>query len=196
MMGLEDLRSKLTIMPQDAVLYAGSVRSNLDPFKAYDDDTLWKALEISHLKAAITALKDGLASEVSEGGSNFSAGQRQLLCLTRAVLRKTKILILDEATAACDLDTDDLIQKTIRNVFADTTVLTIAHRINTIMDSDRIMVLDEGRIAEFDSPVNLIAKPESIFRGMAISAGLVSESGEAKTGRVARDLSTADSSDV
>jgi ABC-type multidrug transport system fused ATPase/permease subunit len=196
MMGLEDLRSKLTIMPQDAVLYAGSVRSNIDPFLAYDDDTLWKALEISHLKAAISALKDGLSSEVSEGGSNFSAGQRQLLCLTRAVLRKTKILILDEATAACDLDTDDLIQKTIRNVFADTTVLTIAHRINTIMDSDRIMVLDEGKIAEFDSPANLIANPESIFRGMAISAGLVSESGEAKTGRVARDLNTADSSDV
>lgn len=193
--GLEDLRSKLTIMPQDAVLFAGTVRSNIDPFNAYDDETLWKALEISHMKKAIQALDDGLNAEVAESGDNFSVGQRQLLCLTRAVLRKTKVLILDEATAACDLDTDDLIQKTIRNVFADTTVLTIAHRLNTIMDSDRILVLDHGIIKEFDSPENLIAKQDSQFRDMAISAGLVSESGLIKK-RESQFGSIADSSDV
>lgn len=110
--------------------------------------------------------------EISEGGENLSVGQRQLVCLARALLRKTKVLVLDEATAAVDLETDDLIQKTIRSEFKDCTVLTIAHRLNTIMDSDRVIVLDKGRIAEFDSPANLLSKPESIFYGMCKDAGL------------------------
>eukprot|EP00040_Diaphanoeca_grandis_P037451 m.244078 g.244078 ORF g.244078 m.244078 type:complete len:1509 (+) comp33822_c0_seq1:144-4670(+) len=174
-MGLEDLRSKITIIPQDAVLFAGTVRKNVDPFHAYEDEAIWSALETSHLKKDIQAMPKALESEVTEGGSNFSAGQRQLICLARAVLRKSKILILDEATAACDLDTDDLIQKTIRREFADTTVLTIAHRLNTIMDSNRIMVLDKGKIAEMDSPANLIADRLSIFRGMVASEGLLED---------------------
>lgn len=111
--------------------------------------------------------------EVTEGGENLSVGQRQLICLGRALLRKTKVLILDEATAAVDLETDDLIQRTIRTEFTDCTVLTIAHRLNTILDSDRVIVLDKGNIVEFDSPNNLLQDKNSIFYGMAKDAGLV-----------------------
>lgn len=180
--GLDDLRSKITIMPQDAVLFVGTVRTNIDPFAAYDDATLWDALETSHLKDRIQALEGGLDAEVSEGGSNFSAGERQLICLTRAVLRKSKILVLDEATASCDIETDNLVQRTIRTVFADCTVLTIAHRINTIMDNDRIMVLDKGEIAELDSPRQLLAQKNGIFFGMAKSSGLVDDDGNLISG--------------
>lgn len=114
-----------------------------------------------------------MSYNVSEGGDNLSVGQRQLICLARALLRKTKILILDEATAAVDLETDDLIQKTIRTAFADCTVLTIAHRLNTIIDSDRVLVLDKGKIAEFDAPDSLLQNKSSIFFGMCKDAGLV-----------------------
>lgn len=118
-------------------------------------------------------LPAGLNHEVTEGGENLSVGQRQLICLSRALLRKTKVLILDEATAAVDLETDDLIQKTIRSEFKDCTVLTIAHRLNTIMDSDRVIVLDKGNIVEFDPPATLLQNKQSIFYGMAKDAGLV-----------------------
>ena len=114
--------------------------------------------------------------EVSEGGENLSVGQRQLVCLARALLRKTKVLILDEATAAVDLETDDLIQATIRKEFVDSTVMTIAHRLNTIMDYDRIMVLDKGRLVEFASPEELLGDTKSIFYGMAVDAGLAGDS--------------------
>lgn len=121
----------------------------------------------------ITGLAAGLNHEVTEGGENLSVGQRQLICLSRALLRKTKVLILDEATAAVDLETDDLIQKTIRSEFKDCTVLTIAHRLNTIMDSDRVIVLDKGNIVEFESPEHLLSNRQTIFYGMAKDAGLV-----------------------
>lgn len=170
--GLLDLRSKITVMPQDAVLFSGTVRKNIDPFGLYDDARLWAALETAHLKAHVAGLKGGLDAVVAEGGSNFSVGQRQLVCLARAVLRKTRILVLDEATAACDLETDELIQQTIRREFADCTVLTIAHRLGTIMDYDRILVLDQGNLAEFDTVPNLLAKPNGIFAGMAAAAGV------------------------
>ena len=117
----------------------------------------------------------GLNYEVAEGGSNLSVGQRQLVCLARALLRKTKVLILDEATAAVDLETDDLIQATIREEFSDCTVLTIAHRLNTIMDSSRVMVLDAGKIKEFDTPNVLLNNKKSVFYGMARDAGLVNQ---------------------
>ncbi|XP_076439591.1 multidrug resistance-associated protein 1-like [Babylonia areolata] len=170
--GLHDLRSKLTIIPQDPVVFSGTLRMNLDPFDKHSDEELWQALEHAHLKTFVQGLPAGLAYECTEGGENLSMGQRQLLCLARALLRKTKVLILDEATAAVDLETDDLIQGTIRTAFADCTVLTIAHRLNTIMDYTRLLVLDAGRIAEFDSPQTLLRNPDSIFFGMARNAGL------------------------
>lgn len=109
-LGLHMLRSRLTIIPQDPVLFSGSLRINLDPFEVKSDDEIWKALELSHLKTFVKSLPAGLNHEISEGGENLSVGQRQLVCLARALLRKTKVLVLDEATAAVDLETDDLIQ--------------------------------------------------------------------------------------
>ncbi|NWR31854.1 MRP3 protein, partial [Tachuris rubrigastra] len=169
--GLHDLRSRLTIIPQDPVLFSGTLRMNLDPFNKYSDEEIWKALELSHLKRFVSSQPSMLDYECSEGGENLSVGQRQLVCLARALLRKTRILILDEATAAIDLETDDLIQMTIRTQFEDCTVLTIAHRLNTIMDYTRVLVLDNGTIAEFDTPANLIAA-KGIFYSMARDAGL------------------------
>lgn len=170
--GLHDLRSKLTIIPQEPVLFSGTLRMNLDPFDKYNDEEVWKALEHSHLHRFVSNQAAKLELECAEGGENLSVGQRQLVCLARALLRKTRILILDEATAAIDLETDDLIQSTIRTQFEDCTVFTIAHRLNTIMDYTRVLVLDKGQIAEFDTPTNLIAQ-KGIFYGMAKDAGLV-----------------------
>ncbi|CAL7934381.1 unnamed protein product [Xylocopa violacea] len=171
-LGLHDLRSRLTIIPQDPVLFSGTLRMNLDPFNCHNDDEVWRALEHAHLKSFVKNLPNGLLHEVSEGGENLSIGQRQLICLARALLRKTKVLILDEATASVDLETDDLIQTTIRQEFKDCTVLTIAHRLNTILDSDRVLVLDNGRIVEYDSPETLLHDPSSLFNSIAKDAGL------------------------
>ncbi|XP_061382567.1 multidrug resistance-associated protein 1 isoform X1 [Danaus plexippus] len=171
--GLHQLRSKITIIPQDPVLFAGTLRMNLDPFEVYSDEDIWRSLEHAHLKAFVQGLQAGLLHEISEGGENLSVGQRQLVCLARALLRKTPLLILDEATAAVDLETDELIQKTIRSEFASCTVLTIAHRLNTIMDSTRVMVLDRGQLVEYAPPQQLLQDKNSIFYGMAKDAGLV-----------------------
>ncbi|XP_060696408.1 multidrug resistance-associated protein 1 isoform X2 [Hemiscyllium ocellatum] len=170
--GLHDLRFQITIIPQDPVLFAGSLRMNLDPFDQYSDADLWTALELAHLKTFVSGLPDTLSHECSEGGENLSVGQRQLLCLARALLRKSKILVLDEATAAVDLETDELIQSTIRNQFADCTVLTIAHRLKTIMDYTRIMVLDKGRIVEFDTVSDLLHRKGTFYK-MAKDSGLL-----------------------
>ncbi|XP_051002569.1 ATP-binding cassette sub-family C member 2 [Acomys russatus] len=169
--GLHDLRGKLTIIPQDPILFSGSLRMNLDPFNKFSDEEIWKALELAHLKSFVAGLQLGLNHEVTEGGDNLSIGQRQLLCLSRAVLRKSKILILDEATAAVDLETDSLIQTTIRNEFSQCTVITIAHRLHTIMDSDKIMVLDNGRIVECGSPEELLSNAGPFYL-MAKEAGI------------------------
>jgi ATP-binding cassette, subfamily C (CFTR/MRP), member 1 len=171
--GLHDLRHKLTIIPQDPVIFSGSLRINLDPFGIYSDEQIWQVLEDAHLKQFVAGLEKKLEFECSEGGENLSVGQRQLICLARALLRKSKILVLDEATASVDHNTDELIQQTIRKSFADCTILTIAHRLNTIMDSSRILVLNKGEIAEFDTPQTLLANKSSIFYSMAKDAGLV-----------------------
>ncbi|XP_063223005.1 ATP-binding cassette sub-family C member 3-like [Bacillus rossius redtenbacheri] len=171
--GLHDLRSRVTIIPQDPVLFSGPMRRNLDPFDRLSDEAVWTALEQAHLKDFVKSLPAGLNHEVSEAGENLSVGQRQLICLARALLRKTKVLVLDEATAAVDLETDDLIQETIKLAFKDCTILTIAHRLNTILDYNRVIVLDKGCMIEFDSPENLLKDSSSVFHGMAKDAGLV-----------------------
>nr|CAH7718236.1 unnamed protein product [Callosobruchus chinensis] len=169
---LKQLRTKMSIIPQEPVLFSATVRYNLDPFNAYDDATLWNALENVKLKGYI---KD-LNQEVNEGGSNFSVGQKQLICLARAIIRNNKILVLDEATANIDENTDQLIQAAIRSNFNDCTVLTIAHRLNTITDSDRVLVMHDGQAVEFGPPVELLANQEGAFARMAREAGPEAES--------------------
>ncbi|XP_067676997.1 ATP-binding cassette sub-family C member 2-like [Haliotis asinina] len=171
--GLHDLRSRLTILPQDPMLFSGTLRLNLDPFEKHSDEDLWLALERAHLKGFVSGLNEGLLHECEEGGHNLSVGQRQLVCLARSLLRRTKVLILDEATAAVDMETDDLIQSTIRTAFSDCTVITIAHRLNTILDYDRILVLSAGEIVEFASPTSLLADPDSNFYSLAKDANIV-----------------------
>uniref|UniRef100_A0A8C4XUT6 ATP-binding cassette sub-family C member 5 n=1 Tax=Falco tinnunculus TaxID=100819 RepID=A0A8C4XUT6_FALTI len=165
--GLADLRSKLSIIPQEPVLFSGTVRSNLDPFNQYSEEQIWDALERTHMKECLPMKLD---SEVMENGENFSVGERQLLCIARALLRRCKILILDEATAAMDTETDLLIQETIREAFADCTMLTIAHRLHTVLGSDRIMVLTQGQVVEFDTPSALLANENSRFYAMFAAA--------------------------
>jgi ATP-binding cassette subfamily C (CFTR/MRP) protein 1 len=161
--GLFDLRSRVGIIPQSPVLFSGTIRSNLDPFGDFSDQAIWDALEKCRMKEAVAVMTDGLLSRVAEYGENLSQGQRQLLCLGRAVLKKANILLLDEATSSVDFETDRMIQLTIREAFKGCTVLTIAHRVNTIMDSDKILVMNDGVVAEFDSPEVLLQNKESIF---------------------------------
>lgn len=170
-LGLHDLRQKMSIIPQDPVLFTGTMRKNLDPFQQHSDDDLWNALEEVQLKPVVEELPNKLETVLAESGSNFSVGQRQLVCLARAVLRRNQILIIDEATANVDPRTDELIQKTIRDKFKECTVLTIAHRLNTIIDSDRIMVLDAGRIHEYDEPHVLLQNQEGLFYKMVQQTG-------------------------
>lgn len=171
-MGLEHLRQRLAIIPQDPTLFEGTLRENLDPFNRSTDTELWTALERAHLKDFITSsFSGGLYYKVSSNGSNFSIGQRSLVCLARALLQKSRILVLDEATAAVDVETDELIQRTIREEFKERTILTIAHRLKTVMDSDKILVLEKGRVEEFGSPEVLLRNRESLFFQLAKQAG-------------------------
>ncbi|KAG4168776.1 hypothetical protein ERO13_A12G045600v2 [Gossypium hirsutum] len=169
--GLTDVRKVLSIIPQSPVLFSGTVRLNLDPFNEHNDDDLWEALERAHLKDVILRNSFRLDAEVLEGGENFSVGQRQLLCLARALLRRSKILVLDEATAAVDVKTDAFIQKTIREEFKSCTMLIIAHRLNTIIDCDRILVLDAGQVLEHKTPKELLVNRESAFSKMVQCTG-------------------------
>ncbi|CAG9768726.1 unnamed protein product [Ceutorhynchus assimilis] len=168
---LNRLRSSISIIPQEPVLFSGTLRKNLDPFDEYSDESIWNAIEEVELKSAVSDLSHGLESKMSEGGSNFSVGQRQLVCLARAIVRKNKILVLDEATASVDPHTDSLIQTTIRVKFADCTVLTIAHRLHTIMDSDKVLVMDAGRALEFAHPYELLQNKRSIFYSLVEQTG-------------------------
>ncbi|XP_064568791.1 ATP-binding cassette sub-family C member 4 isoform X3 [Zonotrichia leucophrys gambelii] len=170
-LGLHDLRKKISIIPQEPVLFTGTMRKNLDPFNEYTDEELWNALEEVQLKEVVEDLPNKMETQLAESGSNFSVGQRQLVCLARAVLKKNRILIIDEATANVDPRTDAFIQKTIRETFAHCTVLTIAHRLNTIIDSDRIMVLDAGRLKEYGEPYILLQEQDSLFYKMVQQVG-------------------------
>ncbi|KAF5286349.1 hypothetical protein FQR65_LT12643 [Abscondita terminalis] len=168
---LQHLRTKISIIPQEPVLFSGTLRNNLDPFQEFNDDTLWDALEKVELKDIIARSLSGLDSEISEGGSNLSVGQRQLLCLARALLRKNRILILDEATANVDHVTDTLIQNTIRKQFTSCTVVVIAHRLDTIIDCDKILVMDAGQAVEFDEPHVLLQNVDGAFYKMLKETG-------------------------
>ena len=187
-LGLHKLRSKLSIIPQDPVLFSGSIRSNLDPFHTSTDDELWEALRVSGLikgedvaKAKLQDKDDEslhkfhLEQDVEDDGANFSLGERQLIALARALIRNSKILILDEATSSVDYETDAKIQQTIATEFSHCTILCIAHRLKTIIDYDRILVLDKGEIAEFDQPKTLYQQEGSIFRSMCDKSGVSEE---------------------
>ena len=155
-LNLQTARRSMAVIAQDPVLFGGSLRRNLDPFSVQTDLDLWTALEEVQLKAMVEKLPGQLEYRVNETGSNFSVGERQLVCLARALVQKSKIIVMDEATANVDFKTDNLIQEVIRHKFKDSTVLTIAHRLNTIMDYDKVLILDGGRMVEFDKPEILI----------------------------------------
>ncbi|XP_068850410.1 ATP-binding cassette sub-family C member 10 [Capricornis sumatraensis] len=166
---LAELRSHLAIIPQEPFLFSGTMRENLDPRGLYEDGALWQALEQCHLSEVIESM-GGLDGELGEGGRRLSLGQRQLLCLARAILTDAKILCIDEATASVDQKTDQLLQQTISKRFANKTVLTIAHRLNTILNSDRVLVLHAGRVAELGSPAALRTQPHSLFQQLLQSS--------------------------
>ena len=157
------LRQMLAIIPQDPFLFSGTIRENLDPYATHSDEEIYAVLEKCDLRSLVDGLGHGLDSVIVERGRNFSVGQKQLFCLARALLRQAKVLCLDEATANIDLETDRRIQQSIRSACKDVTVITIAHRVQTILDSDRVMVMDNGRIIEFDSPARLIEDSQSTF---------------------------------
>merc|ERR1711997_724679 len=166
-----DLRKMISIIPQDPLLFTTSLRKNLDPFDQFNDADIWAALEQAHLAQVVKDLIEGLETKMSEGGSNFSVGQRQLVCLARAILRRNKILVLDEATANVDPKTDSMIQETIRSQFKNCTVMTVAHRLHTVMDSDRILVMDDGQVVEFDKPATLLENSQGYLSQLVNQTG-------------------------
>jgi ABC-type multidrug transport system fused ATPase/permease subunit len=169
-MDLEHSRGLFTVIPQDPHLFSGTVRFNLDPFGKHSDGEIWAALESAHIKESIQNDSQGLLKAVEEGGLNFSVGQRQLLSLSRAILRKTKIVLMDEVTASIDYTTDRLIQKTIRTAksLKDCTIISIAHRLRTVADSDLVVVMvTGGNIGEVGAPLDLLENPDSLFHHYA-----------------------------
>ncbi|KAF8836435.1 P-loop containing nucleoside triphosphate hydrolase protein [Paxillus ammoniavirescens] len=220
--GIHDLRSRLTFIPQDATLFSGTLRDNLDPFNEHEDseclDVLYRVQMLSPSayqsqrnsrtpsrastpaegvasSAASTAATDvdpkttiSLDTQVSAGGTNFSQGQRQLIAMARALLRRSSIIVLDEATSSIDFDTDAKIQATIREEFNDSLLLTVAHRLKTVIDYDRLVVLDKGEIAEFDTPLNLIQKEDGIFKNMCLKSGTFAELEAAARAKADKDL--------
>uniref|UniRef100_A0A1B0BGT0 Multidrug resistance-associated protein lethal(2)03659 n=1 Tax=Glossina palpalis gambiensis TaxID=67801 RepID=A0A1B0BGT0_9MUSC len=172
MLDLYDLRSKISIIPQDPVLFSGTLRYNLDPLDQRQDEDMWKALEDVELRSYVSTLIGGLDCRIYDGGANFSVGQRQLVCLARAILRQNRILILDEATANVDPETDKLIQRSIRSKFAKCTVLTIAHRLHTVMDSDRVLVMDAGKAVELDHPFVLLQRSNGFLYQLVDQTGI------------------------
>lgn len=162
--GLKDLRMKLSVIPQEPTLFRGSIRTNLDPLDLYSDDDIWKALDKCQLKSTINSLPNLLDSSVSDEGENWSAGQRQLFCLGRVLLKRNRILVLDEATASIDSSTDAILQRIIREEFSNCTVITVAHRVPTVIDSDMVMVLSFGKLLEYDEPSKLMETNSSFSK--------------------------------
>ena len=167
---LSVLRSKISIIPQDPVLFSGTIRTNLDRFSKYNDKELWEILNKTMLSNRVSAMPSKLDTVISKGSSGLSVGECQLMCLARALLENCKVLILDEATASIDPDTEAAVQCTIQKEFESCTVLIIAHRLTTVTNCDRILVMDEGKVVEFDSPKELLANPNSFFSRMMASA--------------------------
>lgn len=160
--GLHDLRSRFGIIPQEPTLFNGTVRYNLDPLSQHTDQEIWEVLRKCQLGETVQE-KEGLDSLVVEDGSNWSMGQRQLFCLGRALLRRSRILVLDEATASIDNTTDMILQRTIRSEFADCTVITVAHRIPTVMDCTMVLAISDGKLVEYDEPMELMKREGSLF---------------------------------
>ena len=170
-MGLHELRNQMSVIPQSAVLFAASIRDNLDPFHMHDDEKILKTLDEVHLKDIVLDHDDGLNADVGGNGISLSAGQKQLLCLARAILRENKIIMMDEATANVDNETDRLIQETVKHKFHGCTLLVIAHRIRTIIKSDRIIVIDSGICKEYGTPIELYSQENSLFKNMIHHTG-------------------------
>ncbi|KAG6637774.1 hypothetical protein CIPAW_11G201600 [Carya illinoinensis] len=163
LIGLHDLRSRLSIIPQDPTMFEGTVRTNLDPLEEYADEQIWEALDKCQLGDEIRKKEGKLDSAVTENGENWSMGQRQLVCLGRVLLKKSKVLVLDEATASVDTATDNMIKETLRQHFSNCTIITIAHRITSVIDSDMVLLLNNGLIEEYDSPTRLLENKSSSF---------------------------------
>lgn len=170
-LGLEAVRGGVCIIPQDPVMFSGSLRFNVDPFEEHSDADIWAALEAAHLKPFVTDFEGGLHARIAEYGENLSAGQRQLVCLARALLRRPRLLLLDEASSSLDVESDTLLQATLRRAFRDCTVLTIAHRLSTIADYDSIVVMDAGAVADHDSPEALLGRPDSLLYQLVDAMG-------------------------
>ncbi|CAL5403498.1 unnamed protein product [Camellia sinensis] len=174
--GLHDLRSRLSIIPQDPTMFEGTVRSNLDPLEEYSDEQIWEALDKCQLGEEVRKKEGKLDSTVTENGENWSMGQRQLVCLGRVLLKRSKVLVLDEATASVDTATDNIIQQTLQKHFSGCTVLTIAHRITSVVDSDMVLLLDNGLIEEYDSPRKLLENKSSSFAKLVAEYSMRSNS--------------------
>ncbi|PWA85957.1 ATP-binding cassette subfamily C member 8 [Artemisia annua] len=179
--GLHDLRSRLSIIPQDPTMFNGTVRSNMDPLEEYTDDQIWEALDKCHIGDEVRKKEGQLNSTVTENGENWSMGQQQLVCLGRVLLKKSKILVLDEATASVDTATDNMIQKTLRQHFSESTVITIAHRITSVISSDMVLVLNDGLIEEYDSPMKLLEGKSSSFSKLVAEYNMRSNSSRTST---------------
>ena len=188
--GLQELRSKLSIIPQEPVIFSGTLRYNLDPFDQYTDAAVWEALRAVHLYDLVNehAAQLGLAMPMAEYGSNLSAGECQLVCVARALLKPVKILLVDEATANVDRQTDNVVQNLLRTRFADRTVLTVAHRMLTILDSTKILAMERGRAVQFGAPVDLCAslRPLPVAADASSSSAAASQSPPQPEGLVAQ----------
>ena len=161
--GLKKLRESITIIPQDSTLMDGTLRYNIDPISCYSDHEIYQVMKKIGFDYILSENKGGLDQKISENGSNLSIGEKQLICITRAILRKSKIIVLDEATASIDYKTEEIIQKALNEILSDSTMISIAHRIKTVMNADKILVLENGEIIEFDTPQNLLRDKNSYF---------------------------------